>query len=94
MRTEYDDVIRAWLDGAEVEQMHPVATSGIWAPFDGIWLMGPLSEWQYRLAKPEREPKYLYAYLNTETNTVEYSYKSRRLYGSKYKALGKIRLEE
>jgi hypothetical protein len=55
MRTEYDDVIRAWIDGAEVEEMH----EGKWYPFAGDWVAGR----PYRIAKPAQEPKYLYAYL-------------------------------
>jgi len=58
MRTEYDDVIRAWLDGAEVEQRQAEWTD--WEPFDGDWILD--GEWQYRLIKPAQEPKYLYVY--------------------------------
>jgi len=60
MRTEYDDVIRAWLDGADVEEMHE--SEDKWMPFSGIWVVDSKIGWQYRIAKPAKETKYLYVY--------------------------------
>ncbi len=62
MRTDYDDVIRAWLDGAEVEEMHETWTNGEWRQFCRVWTVPNDTEWQYRIAKPAKEPKYLYVY--------------------------------
>jgi hypothetical protein len=91
MRTEYDDVIRAWLNGAEVEEMH----EGKWYPFAGDWVAGR----QYRIAKPAKEPKYLYVYAK-EIGVVD----KHQLLGEVHLSpverndagvlLGKIRLEE
>lgn len=94
MRSEYDDVIRAWLDGAEVEQMHPIVTQGDWECFDGMWMTMWNSGWQYRIAKPAKEPKYLWAYHDVKTlgcrlSTCDLSHDPRR-----FTYLGKIRLEE
>jgi len=63
MRTEYDDVIRAWLDGAEVEEMH----EGKWYPFAGDLVAGR----PYRIATPAKEPKYLYAFQADGTIRLE-----------------------
>jgi hypothetical protein len=54
MRTEYDDVIRAWLDGAEVEQYCGLVGKRGWHTFDGCWELNPEFEWQYRIAKPAK----------------------------------------
>jgi hypothetical protein len=62
MRTDYDDVIRAWIDGAEVEQMHPIETHEVWERFDGMWMTDRDTRWQYRIASPAKEPRYLYVY--------------------------------
>jgi len=82
MRTGYDDVIRAWLDGAEVEEMH----EGKWYPFAGDWVAGR----PYRIAKPAKEQKYLWVYgeyLGATTICIEPIDTIDRY-------LGKIRLEE
>jgi hypothetical protein len=93
MRTEYDDVIRAWIDGAEVEERHE--SENKWMPFEGIWVVDSESGWQYRIAKPAQEPKYLYAYLNYENGKIELEQQQRLVRSSeKYEYLCKIRLEE
>jgi len=94
MRTPYDDVIRAWLDGAEVEVMH----EGEWYPFAGDWLSGR----QYRIAKPAQEPKYLYVYraaISEFDGRQMFSspiFTVNKTYGDAQQLsyLGKIRLEE
>jgi hypothetical protein len=99
MRTEYDNVIRAWLDGAEVE----VRTSGSekWVKFGDDWnpLANPLLE--YRIAKPAQEPKYLYAYRKAiEEIQGNIIFGTQVFITDKFYAdgmnlyLGKIRLEE
>jgi hypothetical protein len=101
MRTEYDDVIRAWLDGAEVEERHE--SENKWMPFEGIWVVDSESGWQYRIAKPVQEPKYLYVYLVEDV--VKFSQQKDGAVPPVYsrtttdviqtsKYLGKIRLEE
>jgi len=100
MRTEYDDVIRAWLDGAEVEQAY-AGIINLWEPFDGEWILD--GSWKYRIAKPVNEPKYLYAYLVEDA--VKFSLQKDGAVTPVYsmtttdviqtsKYLGKIRLEE
>lgn len=89
MRTEYDDLIRAWLDGAEVEEMHPEIANGKWYPFDGDWILD--GEWQYRIAKPAKEQKYLWVY-GEYLGDVTICLRSPEDYPGRY--LGKIRLEE
>jgi len=101
MRTEYDAVIRAWLDGAEVEQMHLIVTHGVWERFDGMWMTDRDNGWQYRISKPAKEPKYLYVYneVVSDINGVK-TYSGPRLTSNKIDNwarsiyLGKIRLEE
>ena len=94
MRTEYDDVIRAWLDGAEVEEMHPQSTRGVWVRFDGIWVTRRDSEWQYRLVEPAKEPKYLWVYHDAEELTVKFTPYQLTENPSHLICIGKIRLEE
>lgn len=87
MRTEYDDVIRAWLDGAEVVERH--GSENRWIPFAGIFYTND-HDWQCRLAKPAKEPKYLWVYgeyLGATTICIEPIDTIDRY-------LGKIRLEE
>ena len=102
MRTEYDDVIRAWLDGAEVEEMHPVYTEGQWKPLGGLLVVDDIN-WQLRIVKPAKEPKYLYVYL--VENVVKFSQQKDGAVPPVYsmtttdiiqtsKYFGKIRLEE
>jgi len=91
MRTEYDDVIRAWLDGAEVEQMQVGWVDLGWLPFDGCWQLDPAHEWQYRIAKPAQEPKYLWVYLNGFEVSLK---QSQERFSDPKGFLGKIRLEE
>jgi hypothetical protein len=100
MRTEYDDVIRAWLDGAEVEEMHPVYTEGQWQPLGGLLVVDDIN-WQLRIASPAQEPKYLYVYneVISDIDGVK-TYSGPRLTSNKIDNwarsiyLGKIRLEE
>jgi hypothetical protein len=102
MRTEYNNVIRAWLDGAEVEEMHEIWTNGKWQPFCGVWTVPNDTEWQYRIAKPAKEPKYLYVY-----RAAISEFDGRQMFSSpifvvnktdgddqQLNYLGKIRLEE
>jgi hypothetical protein len=90
MRTEYDVVIRAWIDGAEVEQMHAEVNQGRWHPFDGYWMIHN-KEWQYRLAKPAKEPKYLYVYTYDNDGVL---IEAAPMPVERGTYLGKIRLEE
>jgi len=94
MRTEYDDIIRAWLDGAEVEQMHKGDTRGDWEPFDGAWCIYQGTHWHYRLAKPAKKPKYLYVYLDHRVGKAEFVHHKWDIYEREYSYLGKIRLEK
>jgi hypothetical protein len=94
MRTEYDDVIRAWLDGAEVENSHPDISEGEWYPFNCEWYLNKDSLWQYRIAEPAKEPRYLWAYLNHENGKTEFVHHKCTLFDNRYSYLGKIRLEE
>ncbi len=100
MRTEYDDVIRAWLDGAEVEEMHPVYTEGQWKPLGGLLVVDDIN-WQLRIAKPAQEPKYLYVYRKAiEEIQGKIIFGTQVFITDKFYAdgmnlyLGKIRLEE
>ncbi len=91
MRTEYDDVIRAWLDGAEVKQR--LEGDKNWEPFSGDWILD--GEWQYRIAKPAQKPKYLYVAVSKEKGEFDFSLRKDLIFASSHhKYVGKIRLEE
>lgn len=95
MRTQYDDVIRAWIDGAEVEQRHPHVKKGKWHPFDGVWAASSDTIlWHYRLAATAKKPKYLYVYRCSDTDDIEFLPRNMNVLSESYKYFGKIRLEE
>jgi len=91
MRTQYDEVIRAWLDGAEVEEMHPELENGKWNPFNVNWVFE--GGWQYRISKPAKESKYLYVIaFDKDINAGRFSLEKKL--GKKEMMVGKIKLEE
>ena len=50
--------IKAWADGAEIEQKQ--ITVNKWVEFDGDWLVSDC--WEYRIKPQPKEPQYLYVY--------------------------------
>lgn len=50
---KWNKEIKAWADGAEIEQMHKINTDGKWEMFNGAW--GDFkSGWKFRI-KPQHE---------------------------------------
>ena len=53
--------IKAWADGAEIEQYHDENTDGEWVDFNGYW--GDFNcGWEFRIKPQPKEPQYLYVY--------------------------------
>lgn len=79
--------IKAWADGAEIEQMHKIYTSGKWEKFNNAW--GEFkSEWEFRIKLQPKEPQYLYIYgkgMGMELTLGELEYRT---------LIGKIKLED
>lgn len=75
--------IKAWADGAEIEQKH--ITINMWSEFDGDWYSD--GNWEYRIKPQPKEPQYLYVYESMAGLTF-----------SKHKettfCIGKIKLED
>ena len=91
MKHKYADLIKAWADGAEIEQ---ACRNGIgeilWYPFKGDWQ----EHYEYRIKSEPKEPQYLYVYNHTtdaktclSTTLVPETY-----YNWKY--MGKVRIEK
>ena len=61
--------IKAWADGAEIEQRcHSPSIKEIiwsdWEQFDGEWTEE--KHWEYRIKPQPKEPQYLYVYFNKD----------------------------
>jgi hypothetical protein len=86
--------IKAWADGAEIEQRcHSPSIKEIiwsdWEQFDGEWTEE--KHWEYRI-KPQPKENYLYVYRTSTNGQIEY-----RIYHDKDACgalLGKIKLED
>ena len=86
--------IKAWADGAEIEQRcHSPSIKEIiwsdWEQFDGDWTEE--KHWEYRIKPQPKEPQYLYVYRTSTNGQIEY-----RIYHDKDACgalLGKIKLE-
>jgi hypothetical protein len=70
--------------------MHPVYTEGQWQPPGGLLVVDDIN-WQYRIAKPAQEQKYLWVY-GEYLGDVTICLRKPEDYPGRY--LGKIRLEE
>jgi hypothetical protein len=84
--------IKAWADGAEVEQSYQ---NGEWEGFNGYW-GDNRSEWKFRIKPQPKEPQYLYVYDTEEgikLGTVGSAVPIKNLNGA-YSLIGRIKLEE
>ena len=80
--------IKAWADGAEIEQRYNNVLSSEWEKFNGDWK--ELSSWEYRIKPQPKEPQYLYVYqTGTGNSWTSLKYKD---YQSRF-YVGKIKLE-
>jgi hypothetical protein len=82
--------IKAWADGAEIEQRHNDHTDNQWDDFDSDWGDGA-SKWEFRIKPQPKEPQYLYVYEDLQWDL--YSYKLCRRKGEFGTYIGKIKLE-
>ena len=86
--------IKAWADGAEIEQRcHSPSIKEIiwsdWEQFDGDWTEE--RHWEYRIKPQPKEPQYLYVYEDISGINIT----SDKNYATKdMEYIGKIKLEQ
>lgn len=81
--------IKAWADGAEIEQREKFDGDWYWEKFDGEWVDD--EEWTYRIKPQPKEPQYLYVYVDTRYGNVGFSTVWEE--DSAMPLIGKIKLE-
>jgi phosphoribosylaminoimidazole (AIR) synthetase len=92
MQHKWHKEIKAWADGEEIEAKWNVTQSG--------WFVDPIprwnnDEWEYRIKSQPKEPKYLYVWLDKDTELAQLETHEPKgvLEDDLYKYIGKIKLE-
>ena len=94
MQHKWHKEIKAWADGAEIEQRHNDHTDNQWDDFDSDWGDGA-SGWEFRIKPQPKKPQYLYVWLDKDTELAQLeTYEPKGvLEDDLYKYIGKIKLE-
>jgi len=90
MQHKWHKEIKAWADGAEIEQCHKDHTDNQWDDFDGEW-GHDASGWKFRIKPQPKEPKYLYVYKSENNRKIHFSTGEENNVLLEY--VGKIKLE-
>jgi hypothetical protein len=93
MKHKWHKEIKAWADGAEIEQRHNDHTDNQWDDFDSDWGDGA-SGWEFRIKPQSKKLQYLYVYKGSIGHEPIFCFarSGDRLVEQNY--IGKIKLEE
>ena len=89
MKHKWHKEIKAWADGAEIEQYSSHYQSKGWHEFDGTFCDD--AEWEFRIKPQPKEPQYLYLYIDSKGWL---GIKNTDSFGNDLKCIGKIKLEQ
>jgi len=87
--------IKAWADGAEIEARYEKANGWTdWKLEEGGFIFYQKGA-EYRIKPQPKEPQYLYAWLNKQTDEVVFDYEPPHIVNEDevHKYIGKIKLE-
>ena len=90
MKHKWHKEIKAWADGAEIEQRSKQSLNfPDWDYFNGHFDTAPI--WEYRIKPQPKEPQYLYVFRTSSNGQTEYKLWVDKDTGGAY--IGKIKLE-
>ena len=95
MKHKWHKEIKAWADGAEIEQRNQCKDID-WMEFNNSWA-SEYSDWEYRIKPQPKEPQYLYVYKEPKSDSfgakqqVFITTKTGLYFGGE--PIGKIKLE-